>query len=1352
MKRYIKSVLTAIFCFILIFAFAGCGSSSSVKDPKDAIKDAYGGTQFKITFDSSDLSSPLSDIYYSANNMPVLPSPEKVGYVFAGWYFDSALTNPCDVSNGDLYWKMCNLTLYPKWEKEAIVNNGTYALDYEAKIVDGSVVKGILADTYGWHNFAEDIIADETYIEKNEQGTFLRIQYNCHERGPIFADSEDATFEVQAYTVEDPENRVNESLSILDRTSLIQTIYYDISGLNIADPIYLNVTYYNWAADVETREERDRCSVAYKVEFKITRFIGFSKSFVNTDGKLDNGVYMVPTHYTGLDKGQAMLDYFHPVYAYIIAENGHYTLIKPLSAYNSDILGNLSGDDYFNRTTGFARDFTYFLTDKSNTITSEQKENYNLYIPSLLKAKSWGNLTYEFHADTGRYYYTFDLGDSLSNDIILFGGSTGAMEQMFNFPFSYRRLTLSYDSMVRITDWDYTPVSGDSFTYRKQMPLYAGYTQADFTENNADFDVMQRYAMSVRMVNMFFASNDGGKTGTKNFDSKMTIAPTAQTAAGNLSDMRYSFSYFDLTYEAFGYDPKTDGELYSAATNFLAAFTPLAGTNFTIEKTDIGKTVNEGDTVDLVSLYTEIVYPSVNASGLSWQAYSLDKDGEADFSKPVSLSRSFAFSEGVAVYYSAKYDDVTRNCLVTIMPYEKPQNVTVASSDWHYDDSDGIYKTDKRFKVGNYVEVPEVTWSWLGDKYTSFTLTKYDDEVPYTNFLNVAAYVYENGVYNKAFSQFTDLNGTYNITTMLAPVMRVEFRLYNRFGEFTSLWLEYRGEAAGDYGLFEKEKIVSSGDLKYEKKEDGSETRAAITYTENSAKVIKDLENLLNVPAEYSLRVTDSDVTSVISVPLITCNVYTKNAAVTAKNFEEAWAIIKDEKYAMLELTYRDEYGDSVKLNVMYGFTVDGASLYDYKIVSGASTLFTGEEMSFERPKIAGADYVPFARGGFKVYRKNGDNYKIAEDEEALVESGSYGATLKFLQEGEYRLAWYFGLNKDFNGKPIFTVGSFEMHSLQCEYSQDVIVYDRNTDIEVTYVTDVSHPFDSSKIDYVERDGYQYYTTTVSMAKSNLSLDYSSFVATSDRLWGWSSSLSGDDRLFSAGSSIGRLGITLGTVTPTVYALWDEGIVVKAYYDVDGDDTKLLGEVKYYRPTSGGNYTFSLFDFRQFYEFKQYSDYEVAYWKADKAIFETREGIVYTYSDVFECGSTDKAFENGWKIEEAITLRAVLKKKLNVSYLAIDEKENPLAFTSQPGSDRACLEGFTLSSKITQAKLKMLQSVSCTDSSKEFKYWAVKIDGVLTKIDIENTKLEQNFATKNAQTGKYNSVVVLYAVFGDKEA
>ena len=246
--------LAALFC---VFGAAGCAAAVIPSDPKDAIIDKYGNTQFKITFDSKDLASPLSDMYYSANGMPVLPTPEKVGYVFAGWYFDSALTKVCDVENGDLYWQMKNVTLYPKWEKEAIVNNGTYEIDYDAHIVEDSVVKGILADKYGWYNLAEDIIANETYIEKNDQGTYLRIQYDSHERGPIFAEGGGGEFEVQTYTVTDPGNRISESLSILDRTSVIQTIYYDISGLDLADEITLNVAYYNWGAAPASYRRQD---------------------------------------------------------------------------------------------------------------------------------------------------------------------------------------------------------------------------------------------------------------------------------------------------------------------------------------------------------------------------------------------------------------------------------------------------------------------------------------------------------------------------------------------------------------------------------------------------------------------------------------------------------------------------------------------------------------------------------------------------------------------------------------------------------------------------------------------------------------------------------------------------------------------------------------------------------------------------------------------------------------------------------------------------------------------------------------------------------------------------------------
>ena len=113
--------------------------------------------------------------------------------------------------------------------------------------------------------------------------------------------------------------------------------------------------------------------------------------------------------------------------------------------------------------------------------------------------------------------------------------------------------------------------------------------------------------------------------------------------------------------------------------------------------------------------------------------------------------------------------------------------------------------------------------------------------------------------------------------------------------------------------------------------------------------------------------------------------------------------------------------------------------------------------------------------------------------------------------------------------------------------------------------------------------------------------------------------------------------------------------------------------------------------------------------------------------------------------------KLILKRKLNVSYQAIDENGNKLTFRSQPGADGKCLEGYTLADKITESKLNMLKNVQCTDSSKVFRYWAVMADGVLMRIDPESTLLEQRFSGKNEQTGKYNGSVVLYAVFGAKE-
>ena len=194
-----------------------------------------------------------------------------------------------------------------------------------------------------------------------------------------------------------------------------------------------------------------------------------------------------------------------------------------------------------------------------------------------------------------------------------------------------------------------------------------------------------------------------------------------------------------------------------------------------------------------------------------------------------------------------------------------------------------------------------------------------------------------------------------------------------------------------------------------------------------------------------------------------------------------------------------------------------------------------------------------------------------------------------------------------------------------------------------------------------------------------------------------------------------------------------------------------LGEMTYYRPVTGGIYTMSLFDFRQWYEFNTYKDYEAAEWHASKAIFQDSGAAGFVYKDVLVVGTTDKAFTNGYRVTEGFTLKLILKRKLNVSYQAIDENGNKLTFRSQPGADGKCLEGYTLADKITESKLNMLKNVQCTDSSKVFRYWAVMADGVLMRIDPESTLLEQRFSGKNEQTGKYNGSVVLYAVFGAKE-
>ena len=115
MKKFFSEVVIFILCVACLAAFSACGKTD-VKTPQDVIKEAYGDTEYKISFSSEGLDEPLEDLTYTAKSIPVLPSPQKVGYVFGGWYTDEEYTSEWDFGYDTVGDE--GVTLYAKWDRE----------------------------------------------------------------------------------------------------------------------------------------------------------------------------------------------------------------------------------------------------------------------------------------------------------------------------------------------------------------------------------------------------------------------------------------------------------------------------------------------------------------------------------------------------------------------------------------------------------------------------------------------------------------------------------------------------------------------------------------------------------------------------------------------------------------------------------------------------------------------------------------------------------------------------------------------------------------------------------------------------------------------------------------------------------------------------------------------------------------------------------------------------------------------------------------------------------------------------------------------------------------------------------
>ena len=91
-KKSILAILIAVLCFSAV-CFTAC-SSYDGQTPQEILENVYGDTEYTISFVAEDADAPVADMTYTAKSMPALPTPTRVGYVFSGWYFDSAYTKP----------------------------------------------------------------------------------------------------------------------------------------------------------------------------------------------------------------------------------------------------------------------------------------------------------------------------------------------------------------------------------------------------------------------------------------------------------------------------------------------------------------------------------------------------------------------------------------------------------------------------------------------------------------------------------------------------------------------------------------------------------------------------------------------------------------------------------------------------------------------------------------------------------------------------------------------------------------------------------------------------------------------------------------------------------------------------------------------------------------------------------------------------------------------------------------------------------------------------------------------------------------------------------------------------------
>lgn len=1137
-KKSILAILIAVLCFSAV-CFTAC-SGFDGQTPQDILENAYGDTEYTISFVAEDADAPVADMKYTAKNMPTLPVPTRVGYVFSGWYFDSSYTMP--YSDGILYLYMRDVVLYAKWEQEFFSADGTYDIDYSASVVDGTLVLGELAEEYGYKNFADDIVADETYIEKTDDQLLLKIQYDCRALEPLSL-SDYKSYEVTlAATLNDSDIYIADTVD--SYTDTLKTLYIDITGMDLSTPIYFYVSTINWETDGLTDEQRLATQTTYTVEFSIERLIGFSRPFEDTSVPLEDGYYLVRTYMSQLDMSETMMDSFNPVYSYIIAEGGNYTLVKPLYPYfgiTEYYLGELLeplAANYYNRMATFMPWQVCYEVDISDYAGQTGVESD--YYPETYNAGRYKEYSVEFHAETGNCYSIIDLGDNLQTALVLSGSPTGFMEVAVDLGEMHTLMTIDYEHIVKLTSIDYEPLEGDAFVAEEEIQYYPGDID-DLNERGKTFDATEEYGLSTRMINYFFTAtglNSSYQSRTA-YDSRITISPTESTNSATVADSRYNIAYFNVSNEILGYDPTVAAEngeklYYDAMT--LGTFTSSNMREFNEYR--IGKSYRAGQPVVLSELYAEKVDANADFNTVSWQAYRM-VNGEPDFSQPVAVDGSFVMEESVAILFSSGSAGNRRISLVEAVSYEEPQ---ISVDGWTLSGgSDNVYVPDEEILSGEEYSYPTVTYTW-GTVSGSFIGDYYDSGTSGLNTLHVAFYTIENGAY-----YLYSISRETLTFTMTTDYRLVVYELTNIYGERYYVYFEYEASGTSERNYTVTDDEYGTGTV-YDSGEFEEDTSGALLGAAASSTGYLDSENYLDqLLRDYYLHTSSGDYRFALSSYRLYLDGTSSEYSVSGMTEELAnalWQSISQSNFAVLTLNYtRGEH--SFTMRYVSRITFSGSR--DFRSVTDED-YFTGYEYTFIRPYVYDMEGNSLASVTIRAakYASLDSNEVLNNMLSARAVSLSLSGqqySMIFSQTGKYRLTY------------TFTITLSSTDSISFALTQDIYVLDGQGEVTVTYVTDADHPFSDEMmrdaVDYTFADGSKgyAYTQTYSLLQAIQTFGSSSFASSADVFFGWSMEENGSARaasVISAGYSITDFISRFGDSDPVVYAIWDPGITVTA--------------------------------------------------------------------------------------------------------------------------------------------------------------------------------------------------------------